>query len=140
MGRLLLSAMTGQVGHFEIPADDPARARKFYESTFGWKMHHMPEMDYTMVMTGASNEQGMPTEPGYIGGGIGKRNANLAHPVLTIIVDEISTAEKEITKNGGKILQKKQPIGDGAMGFTGYFKDSEGNIIGLYQAGKMASP
>lgn len=128
--------MSGEVGHFEIPADDTARARKFYESTFGWKMNHMAEMDYTMVSTGAVGEQGMPSEPGYIGGGIGKRSAMLAHPVVTIIVDEIATAEKAITKNGGKVLQKKQPIGDGSMGFTGYFKDSEGNIIGLYQAGK----
>src|SRR5579862_5921524 len=129
--------MTGEVGHFEIPADDPARARKFYESTFGWKMNEMPGMDYTMVSTGAVGEQGMPSEPGYIGGGIAKRGPIVAHPVVTIIVDEITAVEKTIVKNGGKVLQKKQPIGDGSMGFTGYFKDSEGNIIGLFQPGKM---
>lgn len=129
--------MSGEVGHFEIPADDPARARKFYESTFGWKMNEMPGMDYTMVSTGAVNDQGMPKEPGYIGGGIGKRGKELTHPVVTIIVEDIAAHEKTITKNGGKILQKKQPIGDGSMGFTGYFKDSEGNTIGLYQPGKM---
>jgi uncharacterized protein len=129
--------MSGEVGHFEIPADDPARARKFYESTFGWKMNEMPGMDYTMVSTGAVNEKGMPKAPGYIGGGIGKRSKELAHPVVTIIVDDISASEKAITKNGGQVIQKKQPIGDGSMGFTAYFKDSEGNIIGLYQPGTM---
>lgn len=129
--------MVGKVGHFEIPADDTARARKFYQTVFGWSIMPMPEMDYTMVGTGPAGEDGMPKEPGYIGGGIGKRGGHLTHPVVTIIVDEIVDAEKSIEKHGGKILQKKQPIGDGSMGFTGYFKDSEGNIVGLYQAGRQ---
>jgi uncharacterized protein len=125
--------MSGEVGHFEIPADNPARARKFYSATFGWKMNEMPGMDYTMVSTGPVDDKGMPKEPGFVGGGIGKREGMLAHPVVTIMVDEIAEAEKTIEKNGGKILQKKKPIGDGSMGWTGYFKDSEGNTVGLYQ-------
>ncbi|MCI4364453.1 MAG: VOC family protein [Thermoplasmata archaeon] len=128
--------MTGEVGHFEIPADKPERARKFYSTTFGWKMNEMPGMDYTMVSTGPVDDQGMPTKPGSIGGGIGKRGGPLEHPVVTIIVDDLTAAEKSVEKNGGKIIQKKQPIGDGSMGFTGYFKDSEGNTVGLYQPPK----
>lgn len=125
--------MTGEVGHFEIPADNRERAHKFYSATFGWKMNPMPGMDYTMVSTGATDDKGMPNAPGYIGGGIGKRQSPLEHPIVTIVVDEISAAEKSIEKNGGKIIQRKKPIGDGSMGWTGYFKDSEGNVIGLYQ-------
>jgi uncharacterized protein len=125
--------MSGEVGHFEIPADDTERARKFYSTTFGWKLNTVPGMDYTMVSTGPVDAQGMPKEPGHIGGGIGKRAGPLVHPVVTIMVDEISDAEKKIEKNGGKIIQRKQPIGDGSMGWTGYFKDSEGNVVGLYQ-------
>ena len=83
------SDMSGEVGHFEIPADKPDRARKFYEATFGWKMNTLPEMDYTMVSTGPVDEKGMPKEPGFIGGGIGKRGDALEHPVVTIMVDEI---------------------------------------------------
>jgi hypothetical protein len=128
--------MSGEVAHFEIPADDLARARKFYSATFGWKLTEVPGMDYTMVSTGPVDEQGMPKEPGAIGGGIGKRGGPLKHPVVTIIVDEITEAEKVIEKNGGKIVQRKQAIGDGAMGHTGYFQDSEGNIVGLYQVPK----
>lgn len=128
--------MTGMVGHFELPADKPERARKFYSTVFGWKMNEMPGMDYTMVSTGPVDDKGMPKEPGFIGGGIAKRGGHVEHPVVTIIVDEISTSEKTIEKNGGKVLQKKQPIGDGTMGFTAYFRDSEGNIVGLYQPGK----
>jgi uncharacterized protein len=128
--------MSGEVGHFEIPADNPARARKFYSASFGWKMNEMPGMDYTMVSTGPVDDKGMPKEPGFISGGIGKRGDILKHPVLTVIVDDITTAEKLIEKNGGKIVQRKQPIGDGSMGFTGYFHDSEGNVVGLYQMPK----
>jgi len=128
--------MSGEVGHFEIPADNTERARKFYSATFGWKMTQIPEMDYTMVATGPVDEQNMPKEPGSIGGGIGKRGGPLAHTVVTIVVDDINAAEKTIVKNGGTILQKKQPIGDGSMGHTGYFKDTEGNVVGLYQSPK----
>jgi uncharacterized protein len=125
--------MSGEVGHFEIPADNTERARKFYSTTFGWKLNQVPGMDYTMVTTGAVDEKGMPKEPGYVGGGIAKRGNHIEHPVVTIMVDEIAAAEKTIEKNGGKILQRKQPIGDGSMGWTGYFKDTEGNVVGLYQ-------
>jgi uncharacterized protein len=128
--------MSGEVGHFEIPADKPARARKFYSSIFGWKLNQLPGMDYTMVSTGPVDKKGMPKGPGFIGGGIGKRGGPLKHPVVTIIVDEITVSEKAIVKRGGKIIQGKQPIGDGSMGFTGYFKDSEGNVVGLYQMPK----
>jgi uncharacterized protein len=125
--------MSGEVGHFEIPADEPARARKFYTDTFGWKMTEVPGMDYTMLTTGDTDANGMPKAPGYVGGGIGKRGGMLLHPVVTIMVDEITAAEKLVEKHGGKILQRKQPIGDGSMGWTAYFKDTEGNIVGLYQ-------
>jgi uncharacterized protein len=128
--------MSGEVGHFEIPADDTERARKFYSATFGWKMNPAPGMDYTMVRTGPVDEKGMPQGPGFIGGGIAKREGPLEHTVLTVVVDDISAAEKKIEKNGGTIVQRKMAIGDGSMGFMGYFKDSEGNTVGLYQAPK----
>lgn len=128
--------MSGEVVHFEVPADDVKRARKFYAGAFGWKMNPMPEMSYTMVQTTESSEEGRPKQPGSINGGLMARNPMIKTPVITIMVDEISAAEKTIVKHGGKIVGKKTPIGDGAMGFTGYFTDPEGNLIGLYQAGK----
>jgi uncharacterized protein len=128
--------MSGEVVHFEIPADNPERARKFYTATFGWKMQPMPELNYTMVSTGPTDAEGTPQAPGVINGGMAKRGGPVVQPVLTIMVDEITATEKIIEKNGGKVIQKKQPIGDGTMGFTGYFKDSEGNIIGLFQRGQ----
>ena len=125
--------MSDVVGHFEIPADQPDRARKFYEKTFGWTMNDVPGLDYTMVSTGPVDDKGTPREPGFIGGGIGKRSKMLEHPVVTVIVDEIDEAIGRVEKNGGKILQRKTAIADGTMGWSAYFKDSEGNTVGLYQ-------
>jgi predicted enzyme related to lactoylglutathione lyase len=64
--------MPGRVVHFEIPHDDGDRARGFYEKAFGWQIQHLPEMDYSMVMTGPSGDQG-PSEPGFINGGLMQR-------------------------------------------------------------------
>ncbi|MFY9716967.1 MAG: VOC family protein [Thermoplasmata archaeon] len=128
--------MSGEVAHFEIPAENTERARKFYSATFGWKPTPVPGMDYTMVSTGPVDDKGMPSSPGHISGGIGKRGGPLEHPVVTILVDDLVAATKLVEKNGGKIIQHRQPIGDGSMGFTGYFRDTEGNVVGLYESPK----
>ena len=125
--------MSDEVGHFEIPADKPERARKFYADTFGWTMNVLPDLDYTMVSTGPVDEKGMPKAPGFIGGGIAKRGDMLEHPVVTIMVEEIDEAVTRIKKHGGTILRGKTPVAGGSMGWMAYFKDSEGNTVGLYQ-------
>ena len=61
--------MSGRVVHFEVPYDDADRAQSFYADVFGWNIQPMPEMQYTIVSTGPATDQGMPAEPGYIGGG-----------------------------------------------------------------------
>ena len=57
--------MSGKVVHFEIPFDDGDRARTFYREAFGWQVMAVPDMDYTMVMTGPSDPEKGPTEPGF---------------------------------------------------------------------------
>ena len=52
--------MTGRIVHFEIPFDDGDRAKAFYGDVFGWQAQDMPEMQYTMVMTGPVGDNGMP--------------------------------------------------------------------------------
>ena len=65
--------MAGRVVHFEVPFDDAERATAFYGDVFGWQIMAMPEFDYHGVSTGPVGDQGMPAEPGYIGGGMFKR-------------------------------------------------------------------
>ena len=123
--------MSGRVVHFEIPADDVARAEEFYRSAFGWNLNPMPDMGYTMVSTTPTDEQGAPKDPGAINGGMFKREATISTPIITIDVDDIDKALETITSNGGSTVQGKESVMD--MGFSAYFKDSEGNLMGLWQ-------
>lgn len=42
------------VVHWELMSKDPAKVAAFYEKIFGWKIQHIPEMDYRLVETGGS--------------------------------------------------------------------------------------
>ena len=120
-----------KVVHFEIPADDLARARDFYGSTFGWDLQEMPELDYTTVVTSPVDEQQRPTEPGAINGGMMKRAADTPSPVITVNVDAIDDALKRIEAAGGSTIRPRQEIP--GMGAFAYFKDTEGNTLGLWE-------
>lgn len=126
--------MAGEVVHFEVPADDVGRAQKFYQDAFGWKMQPMPEMSYTMVSTTETNEMGMPTAAGAINGGMASRGGPITAPVITIQVDDIDSALATVERLGGKTAVGRQAVGE--MGFTGYFVDTEGNTVGLWQTAR----
>jgi len=123
--------MTGRVVHFEIPFDDGDRARAFYADAFGWNLMDLPEMSYTMVATGPTSEQGPPSEPGFINGGMAQRSASFTAPVVVVDVPDIDDALVKVEKLGGATVVAKLAVGD--MGFAAYFKDPEGNVIGLWQ-------
>jgi predicted enzyme related to lactoylglutathione lyase len=124
--------MSGRVVHFEIPYDDGDRAQTFYQDVFGWNMMPMPEMSYTIVMTGPTDQESGPTEPGFINGGMAQRTENM-NPVPNVVidVDDIDAAMAKVESAGGTKIMERTPVGD--MGWTAYFKDSEGNGIGLWQ-------
>jgi predicted enzyme related to lactoylglutathione lyase len=126
------AAMTGKVVHFEIPFADGERARTFYREAFGWDLQSMPEMGYTGVSTGPTGEDGMPTEPGYIGGGMFERDGELTSPIITIDCDDIDTAIAQMEKAGGSVVRPPEPVGD--FGRAAYFRDPEGNVVGLWQS------
>lgn len=122
--------MSGRVVHFEIPFEDGDRASSFYREAFGWELTPIPEMSYTMVSTGPTGEQG-PTEPGYINGGMLARGLPVGSPVVTIDVEDIDAALEQVERLGGTVAEAKQAVAD--MGFSAYFKDPEGNLMGLWQ-------
>lgn len=121
------------VVHFEIPAKDPKRASEFYSKAFGWSINKYEGADYWMLGTTASDRNGMPSKPGAINGGMGKKGELAPENItVTISVDDIDAAWKTIKKLGGKTVGKKNPVGD--MGWAAYFQDTEGNIVGLWQS------
>ena len=124
-----------KVVHFEIPVDDEGRAKEFYASTFDWQLDDNDMGGgniYTTAMTVAIDEQMRPKEPGAINGGIMKRSSQTPTPVITIGVDSIDDALKKIEASGGSTITPRTPIPD--MGAFAYFKDSEGNTMGLWES------
>jgi uncharacterized protein len=121
----------GRVVHFEIPFDDGDRARSFYKEAFDWQLQEMPGMDYTLVMSGPSTEQG-PSEPGFINGGMFARSTGASSaPVVVVDVESIDVALERIGELGGTTVVGKTPVGP--MGFTAYVQDPEGNVLGLWE-------
>jgi predicted enzyme related to lactoylglutathione lyase len=120
--------MPNSIVHFEIPADDLARAKAFYEKTFGWKIKPFPMppgQEYFGVTTR------MKGEPG-IDGGMLKRKMPGQPFTNYITVKSIDAMNQVVQANGGTIVLPKQEIGQG-MGWISAFKDPENNIIGLHQ-------
>ena len=126
--------MSGKVVHFEIPFDDGDRARKFYGESFGWQLMPMPEMDYTIVMTGASDPETGPIEPGFINGGLFERSDQFPGKAPNIVIDvpSIDEAFRKVEAAGGQPASERMQVGD--AGFAGYFTDTEGNLIGLWES------
>jgi predicted enzyme related to lactoylglutathione lyase len=94
-------------------------------------MNEMPQMNYVLVGTVELDQNGRPKEPGAINGGMMQRQDPLKSPVITISVRSIDESAVTIEKNGGKVIIPKMSVGD--MGFSAYFQDTEGNVIGLWQ-------
>ena len=126
--------MSGKVVHFEIPYDDGERARRFYQEAFDWQLQEMPGMEYTLVVSGPSSDTG-PSEPGFINGGMLARGESAApSPVVVMDVPSIDDALATIERLGGSTVVAKQPVGE--MGFTAYVKDTEGNVVGLWETSR----
>ena len=127
--------MSGRVVHFEMPFESAARARAFYSSVFGWKLNSVPDQGYLLVTTGPTPEDGPPTDPGFINGGLVAREESVGRaPTIVIDVDDIDATLEQVEQQGGRPLLEKQEMGD--MGFTAYFEDSEGNVVGLWETRK----
>lgn len=121
-----------KVVHFEIPADDLARAKKFYGAVFGWKTEDVPGMEYAMVHTVPVDQKTrMPKEAGAINGGMMKRMDRVRAPVVTVSVEDIDKAMQKVVKAGGRVAVEKQKVMD--MGWNAYVVDTEGNVIGVWQ-------
>ena len=120
--------MPNSIVHFEIPADDVARARKFYQKLFGWKISDPWKMNYFIVETKTKGEQG-------INGGLMARQ-NKGQPFMNYVsVDSIDAYSKKVVKAGGTVVMPKMEIGAG-MGWIAAFKDTEGNMMGLHEVPK----
>jgi predicted enzyme related to lactoylglutathione lyase len=129
--------MKNPITHFEIPADNIERAKKFYEKIFDWKIEKYDDKgeEYYFVMTTeVGDDEWTPKEPGAINGGLVKREMPDEPFINYVTVDSIDRTCKLIEKNGGKIVMPKTEMGE--WGWWAIFKDTEGNVLGLYEEAK----
>jgi predicted enzyme related to lactoylglutathione lyase len=128
--------------HFEIPADDLERSRKFYTDLFGWKIEKWPgtdggdggsssNMEYLMITT--TDEKG---NKALIGGGMNKRQK--PHEQITNFIDVKSVDEysSKIEKLGGKVVVPKMAVP--GMGYFAVCHDTENNSFGIWVSNESA--
>lgn len=113
-----------RVTHFEINADDPERAVKFYQQAFGWKISTWEgPLEYWLIETGEEGEPG-------IDGAIMRREQQWT-TVNTIEVPSYEDFAKKVKQAGGQIVTPKQAIP--GVGHHSYCLDTEGNVFGILE-------
>jgi uncharacterized protein len=112
------------VVHWELMSREPAKIASFYERTFGWKVQHLPEMNYHLVDTGGN-------------GGILKPQAQRTlarqHDLLHRCRRPRAYRQRMVAE-GGQIQVEEQEV-PGMAAFT-LFTDPEGRMMGLWKTAK----
>jgi len=102
--------MDHTIVHFEIPADNVEKLRKFYSQLFGWKIEKMPgPTEYLGIETVPVDEKGMPKRPGVNGGMMKKQNPE-HKPVTYISVESVDEYAKKIETLGGRVCCPKTEV------------------------------
>jgi predicted enzyme related to lactoylglutathione lyase len=112
--------MPGRLVHFELPADDTARAREFYGSLFGWTFEAWSgPVEYHQTPAGG--------EPG---GAIYPSQEGERGPIVYFDTDDIRATVQQVRDLGGS-ADDPQPIP--GVGWFARCTDTEGNPISLYE-------
>jgi predicted enzyme related to lactoylglutathione lyase len=123
--------MDHTVIHFEIPANDVEKLKKFYSKVFGWKIEKAPgPMEYWLIETVPVDEKMTLIRPGVNGGMFKKDNPELKF-VNYFSVESIDDYIQKIKASGGKILSPKQEVPN--VGWVAVAVDPEGNQFAIIQ-------
>ncbi len=122
-------AAPNPVNWFEIPVNDIARAKNFYESVLGYELS-VNEMGgaemawFPMSPDGAGATGTLIKSEGY--------TPSHAGSLVYFTVPDIEVTLAKISEHGGSTLVGKMSIGE--YGWIAHFQDSEGNRVALHQA------
>ena len=120
-----------RVTHFEIPADDPERAKKFYEKVFDWQIEKWDgPIDYWLIMTGEEDKPG-------IDGGLARREDPAVGVENTIDVKDLNASLADVKAHGGEVIRPRMAVP--GVGYMAYIKDTEGNVFGLMESDPNAA-
>lgn len=123
--------MDHTIVHFEIPAEDVEKLKKFYSAVFGWKIEKaVGPMEYWLIQTVPVDEKMTPLRPG-VNGGLYKKDRPELKPVNYFSVENIDQFIDKIKKLGGKIISPKQQVQN--VGWIAVAVDPEGNQFAIMQ-------
>jgi len=131
--------MDNTIVHFEIPADQPERAAKFYREMFGWSIDRWENpggIEYWMVETVATDAEGRPVRQG-VNGGLMPRMYPGQPLVNYIAVESVDDAVAKAERLGAKVMMGKTPVP--GMGWFAQLTDTEGNLFGVWQTDMAAA-
>lgn len=121
----MTDATSGQIVFTEIPAADPERACKFYETLLQGPLtreDHGPNPIWTLPHAGghAAGQiyRGRPATDG---------SGMTAH---FVVLDALTDAMERVRQGGGEVVS---PVMDIPVGSFFYAKDTEGNNLGLFK-------
>ena len=119
----------GSLVWFEIPADNPERAKKFYGSLFGWKIEKFPGVtDYWHIDTGGGDDT--PD-----GGLMARKQPE--QPITNYVnVSSVNESAAKVEKLGGKICKPKTAVPQ--MGYFAICQDTENNLFALWERNERA--
>lgn len=116
------------VTYFEVPADDIARARKFYSDLFGWEIEKMNHgMEYYSIQTGGEDA---------LSGGLMKRQQPRQVITLYLDVSSIDECTPRIVQAGGQVHVPKTAVA--GMGWFAICLDTENNAFGIWETDENA--
>ena len=115
--------MPNDVAHFAIHADDCRRAKRFYETVFGWTFEPWGPPDFWRIKT----------SPGAIHGALQQRREPVTGKGMigyecTIAVADVTATGRSVVAAGGKVTM--QPFEIPGVGTLIMFEDTEGNVVG----------
>lgn len=124
------------VVHFEIPAEDIEKLKKFYGDLFGWRIEKFPgPTTYYMLQTVPVDDNTMmPLRAGVNGGLYLRKDAQSpaeAKQTNYISVESIDDYSKKIEQLGGRIKFPKMEIP--GIGWWALALDPEGNHFGILE-------
>jgi predicted enzyme related to lactoylglutathione lyase len=118
--------MVHNICHFEIPADDVERAKRFYQGLFDWKIESA-QGGYNLITVG---------DPGP-NGGMMKRQVPGQGVTVYINVESVDDYSKKIQPLGGTVVMAKTAVP--TMGYFAVFLDTEGNALALWEVNPQAA-
>jgi len=118
--------------HFDISAEEPERARRFYETLFGWKITPLPgPVPYHLIET--ADSEGSPG----VGGGVSQRSEGEKGGITNFIgVDSIERYVAKVEEAGGSVIEHKWAVP--GRGYLAVCLDTEGNRFGLWEENAAA--